>query len=299
MNVRTSLAWSIAAVLLLAHGSSLAQTDPARFERGLLWKIEKSGLPVSYLLGTIHIPDKRLLELPQPVLDAFKAAEQVATEVAMDLDNLKRLMVAMIYTDGRTLASVAGPELYGELTARLAKLGVQEQLAQRLKPWAAMTLLIAPPRSDAIAMDMLLYQAAGEAGKKQAALETIEEQVALFEADTAEDQLLMLREVVFNFDKVEALAERMVRAYLDRNLAALGALAAHDELLSTAKARESNRKMQERMIGRRNVIMAERIERLLARTSTLVAVGALHLPGIDGLLTLLERRGFLVTRADE
>lgn len=299
MNARTALAWSVAALLALALAPCLAQSNPARFDRGVLWRIEKVGLPVSYLLGTIHIPDQRLLELPPPVVGAFKAAEQVATEIAMDMDNLKKLMLAMVYTDGRTLESVAGKPLYGELTARLAKLGVQEQLAQHLKPWAAMTLLVAPPRSDAIPMDMLLYQAAGEAGKKQAALETIAEQVALFEADELEHQLVMLREVVGNFDKVAALAERMVRAYLDRNLGELSALASQEDLLSTEEARRFNRRMQERMIERRNVIMAERMEPLLARSSTLVAVGALHLPGNGGLLALLESRGYRVTRADD
>ena len=293
------MACASAALLLIVSAPTGAQSNPGRFARGLLWKIEKPGRPVSYLFGTVHIPDARLLEFAPAMLGAFKAAELVATEIAMDMENLQKLTAAMIYTDGRTLESVAGKKLYGELAALLPRLGVPATAAQYLKPWAAMTLLIVSPRADAIPLDMLLYQAAGKAGKKQAALETIDEQVALFESESVEHQLLLLRDVVENIDKVDELAQKMLRAYLDRNLGALSALAAYEELSSTKETRELNRRMKERMIEQRNVIMADRMEPLLQQSRTLVAVGALHLPGAGGLLMLLEQRGYRVTRADD
>ena len=299
MTSRASIACSLAALLVLAHAVCFAQGSAARFDRGLLWKIEKSGRSASYLFGTLHIPDPRLLDFSPAVLGAFKSAEQVATEIAMDMSNLQKLVAAMVYTDGRTLESVAGKQLYTELAAVLVKIGVPENLAQHLKPWAAMTMLIVPPRGDAIPMDMALYQAAGQAGKKQAALESIDEQVALFEDQSIEHQLIMLRDVVANYDKVGEATQKMLRSYLDRNLGALNALAANEDLLSSKEARELNRSLMERMIERRNVVMADRMEPLMERSSTFVAVGALHLPGANGLLTLLERRGYRVTRADE
>src|SRR5262245_57108313 len=100
MRLRT-IACSVAALLVLVHVACFAQGSPARFDRGMLWKIEKSGRPVSYLFGTVHIPDPRLLDFSPAVLGAFKSAEQVATEIAMDMSNLQKLMAAMVYTDGR------------------------------------------------------------------------------------------------------------------------------------------------------------------------------------------------------
>jgi uncharacterized protein YbaP (TraB family) len=299
MTLRASIACSIAALLVLAHAACFAQGSPARFDRGLLWKIEKSGRPPSFLFGTVHIPDPRLLDFSPAVLGALKSAEQVATEIAMDMSNLQQLMVAMVYTDGRTLEGVAGKKLYAEVAAIMVKIGVPEILTMQLKPWAAMTMLIVPPRGDAIPMDMALYQAAGQAGKKQAALESIDEQVALFEDQSVEHQLIMLRDVVANYDKVGAATQKMLRSYLDRDLGALNALAANEDLLSSKEARALNRSLMNRMIGRRNVVMADRMEPLLERSSTFVAVGALHLPGANGLLMLLERRGYRVSRADE
>ena len=299
MKIRALVTVSIAVLLVVSHALSIAQGGPARFDRGLLWKIEKPGQPAGYLFGTVHIPDERLLDFSPAMLGALKAAEQVATEIAMDMANLQKLMMAMVYTDGRTLESVAGKQLYGDTIALMGKLGMPENVAQYMKPWAAMTMLIVPPGRDVVPMDMVIYLAAGQAGKKQAALETIEEQVALFETESLEHQVLMLRDVVSNIDKVAALTQRMVRAYMDRNLGELSALSANEDLSSSEEMRSLNRKMKERMIERRNVLMADRMEPLLRGASTFVAVGALHLPGANGLLQLLERRGYRVTRADE
>jgi uncharacterized protein YbaP (TraB family) len=42
--------------------------------------------------------------------------------------------------------------------------------------------------------------------------------------------------------------------------------------------------------------MTEALLPVFARGSTFVAVGALHMPGEEGILSLLERRGYTVTR---
>ena len=285
-------------LLLMGAASAWAQAEGGRLEQGLLWRIEHSGKTVGHLLGTLHLPDERLLKFPPAVLSAFQGADQVATEIAMDAINIQKLLLAMSYTDGRTLEGVAGKKLYGAVSGLLAKIGLPDPAVQRMKPWAAMTMLIMPPRTDALPMDLVFYQAAAQAGKNQAALETIEEQVAVFEAEPVKTQLLMLEEVVNNHAQVAALTQRMVEAYLQRDLAALEALADNEELLTSAESRRIHRAMRARMIERRNVVMARRIEPLFERGNTFVAVGALHLPGANGLLAHLQRRGYRVTRAD-
>jgi uncharacterized protein YbaP (TraB family) len=285
-------------LLAMCAASAWAQAEQSRFEQGLLWRIERSGKPVGHLLGTLHLPDERLLKFPPAVLSAFQGADLVATEIAMDANNIQKLLLAMSYTDGRTLEAVAGKKLYGGVSGLLAKVGLPDAAVQRMKPWAAMTMLIMPARTDALPMDLVFYQAAAQAGKNQAALETIEEQVAVFEAEPLKTQLLMLEEVVNNHAQVTALTQRMVDAYLQRDLAALEALADNEELLTSAESRRIHRAMRGRMIERRNVVMARRIEPLLEKGNTFIAVGALHLPGANGLLAHLQRRGYRITRAD-
>jgi uncharacterized protein YbaP (TraB family) len=217
----------------------------------------------------------------------------------MDADNLSKLVSAMTYDDDRTLEKLLGKALYERLAALLAKLGLPDTLAQKLKPWAALSFIIVPPRPNVLPMDMVLYQAAGKAGKKQASLETIEEQVALFDNLNPELQVEMLREVVQSFGEVTELAQKMVDAYLDRNLDQLDVLSNDERFLRTEQARRFDREFKELTINRRNVVMAGRLEPLLKAQATFVAVGALHLPGDRGLLALLERNGYRISRADK
>ena len=46
----------------------------------LLWKIEKPGVPASWLFGTMHLTDERLIDVPDEVLNALNGAATVAVE---------------------------------------------------------------------------------------------------------------------------------------------------------------------------------------------------------------------------
>ena len=65
---------------------------------------------------------------------------------------------------------------------------------------------------------------------------------------------------------------------------------------------EFNRRLAESLFIRRNVVMADRIERIM-RTEPdrthFFAVGAGHLPGDQGMLRLLAARGLTLTRVVE
>ncbi len=53
---------------------------------------------------------------------------------------------------------------------------------------------------------------------------------------------------------------------------------------------------QEKMITSRNRHMAEAAAKYLDKGNAFIAVGALHLPGADGLVELLRQAGYTVTR---
>jgi uncharacterized protein YbaP (TraB family) len=52
---------------------------------------------------------------------------------------------------------------------------------------------------------------------------------------------------------------------------------------------------EKRIITDRNHVMAERASTYLAKGGAFMAVGALHLPGEEGLVELLRKQGFTVT----
>src|SRR3546814_13012429 len=56
------------------------------------------------------------------------------------------------------------------------------------------------------------------------------------------------------------------------------------------------RQFKEAFVDDRNRTMVERMTPLLERGKAFVAVGALHMPGDEGILHLLEQQGWRVTR---
>ena len=48
------------------------------------------------------------------------------------------------------------------------------------------------------------------------------------------------------------------------------------------------------LIQNRNVVMAERMDKIIQEQKAFMAVGALHLPGENGVLELLRQKGYQV-----
>jgi uncharacterized protein YbaP (TraB family) len=82
-------------------------------------------------------------------------------------------------------------------------------------------------------------------------------------------------------------------AYLARDLVAVY------DLLNAAKVDDSTgavARFEQRLVIDRNRRMVDRMGELLQQGNAFVAVGALHLPGEQGILQLLADRGYRVTR---
>ena len=48
----------------------------------------------------------------------------------------------------------------------------------------------------------------------------------------------------------------------------------------------------EALLTKRNIVMANRIDTLVGKTSTMIAVGAGHLGGPQGMIALLKKKGY-------
>jgi uncharacterized protein YbaP (TraB family) len=133
-----------------------------------------------------------------------------------------------------------------------------------------------------------------EQKKRVEQLETVDEQLDLFDHLAENEQVALLRNTVENYERMPVLVERMVVAYLDRDLDALSRIEAEtgaDPALKSVRA-----SLMRRLVEDRNVRMAQRAEPLLKTGAAFIAVGALHLYGERGMLALLARRGYRVSR---
>jgi uncharacterized protein YbaP (TraB family) len=105
----------------------------------------------------------------------------------------------------------------------------------------------------------------------------------------------LLRDAVDQFAGIDALNAELLAAYTRQDLAAMMAL--NEAAMATGDPRLA-REFQRRLIVDRNHRMAERMEPYLRQGGAFVAVGALHLPGDQGLIRLLEQRGYSVRVVD-
>lgn len=277
---------------------SLAWVVPASagefpFPRGVLFQVEREGVPVGYLFGTIHSEDRRVLDLPGPVERAFVASPRLYVEVDMDSANLLASVAGMLLDDGREITDILEPSLYRRTVKAVARLGLPEVALRHYKPWALAMLLSLPPAETGQFLDLVLYQRARALNKEVVGLETIREQLDLFDTLSEDEQVLLLRDALNNLDRLPTIFQTLLDRYLERDLKGLVEI---NRQLVDSSASELVERFQVRLVDERNRRMVDRLEGALVEGGVFVAVGALHLPGEQGMLRLLERRGYRIVR---
>jgi uncharacterized protein len=282
------------ALLLAGLWLLAAQAAAQRYDQGLLWRVETPA-GASHVFGTIHVQDPRVIDLPPPVASAFDEARSVTVELSLDPGNVMALASRMLLQDGRDLAGIAGAELFGKVAAQTAKLGLPEPALLMFKPWAAALLLMVPQQDPEKVLDVVLARRAAVQGKPVHELETVMEQADVFDGMAEADQVALLRYAVANQQQVARNTSELVKAWLARDLAAMWRIS-QEGVGASAETRRLNEVFLQRLLIARNGRMAERMDARLKEGGAFVAIGALHLYGNDGVLALLQRRGWRVTR---
>lgn len=278
--------WMLVLAMLVAMPNAMAA-----FDQGLLWKIETAGVAPSYIFGTYHTEDSRVTHLPEVVQSRFIAASSLSTEITMDPVQMQQSSTRLFLAAGKRLSALLDPQLFRDTVQALAKRGIPPELVDKLKPWGAFTVLSTPPSKTGEMLDKMLYGRAVAMTKPAYGLETMGEQLDLFDTMRMEDQISMLRDAVKDFDQFDKNLEKMTDLYLKRDLAGLQRLSDQD-LPDDADQAE---RFMERLVYARNRTMVERMQPRLQEGNAFIAIGALHLPGDKGVLQLLQQRGFRVS----
>ena len=301
IKLASGLLHPVILLIILSVGVALQATAQAENQKrilhpqGLLWKITKPGLAPSHIYGTMHIGDPRVVELAPPVEAAFTGADRFAMEMLLNFRAVSVITSGSFFNDGRTLESVMQPDDYQRLMHFVKNtLMLPEDLVTNMRPWAVLLSMMVPGDgqiSQDAALDMVLYRRAALRKIPLLGLETAEEQLAVFESLTIDEQIWLLNKSVAEFAQSGDQLFAMLDAYLERDLAALVLL---QEQYMDEETDIDDRFMME-LVDKRNVRMVERMQDFLARGNAFIAIGALHLPGEQGVLHLLEQQGFNVT----
>ena len=290
----------LAVLLLLVLLPQIAAAEALRFGQGLLWQVEHEGKPVAQIFGTMHSADPDILALPPPVARAFRAAPSLSVEIILDEGAMQRIGTAMRLPKGQRLQDFVPPDVFSKAAAAAEPLGIQPIQLSRLKPWAVALLISMTPPDETkpkgaarLPLDLWLMDTARKKRKPVYALETLAEQVNVFDALPTDDQVAHLRAAAIPYAEKRRLLAILKDAYLRRDLDAIFRLANHDERPGDRPTRE---KIEKRLLDDRNRRMVERMLPRFDEGGAFIAVGAAHLPGDVGVLALLERRGYTVSR---
>lgn len=278
--------------VLAFTGAACSQQDTDPYDHALLWRIEKDGIAPSYVLGTMHSDDPRVMKLAPQVTEAFDQCHSFAMEVKLDDQAATRLQQASLYQDGSRLSQHLPPTLYQQLVVAAGKLDVPPQVLDRMRPWAISMLLSLPKPSaqDGQFLDLMLMNRARNHGQQVLALENIEEQIDVLSGFTPEEELSLLADTLKDFDGVADAQQRMLEAYLKHDLKRLVRLSQHE--MGVVDSKGLSKKFWKRLVTDRNQRMATRMLPMLLEGRACVAIGALHLAGKDGVLARISQQGY-------
>jgi hypothetical protein len=278
-----------------------AAADSLRYGQGLFWAVERDGTPPSHVFGTFHSTDPQILALAAPVRAAFDRAESVVLELVLDDATRLTMARAMVLPPGRALQDMVGPALSAQAVAVGADYGLGAAQIGQLKPWAVALLFSLPPEEQIrqaagqLALDSWLQREAQTRGTAVFALEMIEEQIAMFDGLTLDQQRAFLQAAAKERTATAQAFAQIKQAYLRQDLDAVQALSRQD---FSGIGDDLRRVLEARIIVERNRRMVARMVERLDRGGAFVAVGALHLPGDQGVLALLAQRGYRIRRVE-
>jgi len=258
-------------------------------EKGVLWKIEKTNQKTSYLLGTVHVSDPRIINFKPELNNVLTKVSSISIEAKLDMEAQMAVAMKMI-APGSNLETNVGSLYFKKITTEMLKYNITPELVRQLKPWAVMMTLSVPSGNDpASFMDVKIYNFGIKKGKKVYGLETLDEQLSIFSNMSNDDQITLLKQAVDELPNRDALLEEMLRIYLDGDIGKLA-------VINEAHLKEMNNKMLEnlmiKLIDDRNKRMLNRMNQRLLEGNALIAVGALHLVGDKGLINLLRQKGY-------
>ena len=291
-----------------AHAAIVTAADGTENANAIFWRVEKPGTAPSHLFGTVHLTDERVHRLSPAVQAALDGAHRLVLELddlspdamVQQIAKSPHLAGLMMYTDGRRLDQLLGGTDYATLSQALSRSGVPAQAVGVFRPWLV-TLMLALSeceqhrmKAGLLILDARLAKETEKRGLKTLGLETVASQLQALAGVPEPDQVEVLKASVRYYHRVDDLIETMVQLYERRQLGALWPL----QLALAEKvgvARQAFDSYERALLTTRNLGMRDGALPHLAEGHAFIAVGALHLSGKNGLVSLLRGAGYTVT----
>lgn len=268
------------AILLIL--SLLIFTIPV-FGQNLLWEIKSSetNLPSSYLFGSIHIQDEAVFSFDSTIYDLIDSCDYFAAEI--DLSNTQADQMMPYLISQHSISSYLSTD---ELD-KLEKIGAEQQLSIAQMEWIKPIYLIQLLQSfsdhnkSKEALDLHLTHYALSLNKIISGLESFQDQASLLDSLNKQYGIAMLQEYLSQTDDKKAY-QQIIQHYLNQDI----------NLLYTLSKKDLPQEFQPLFLEHRNIQMVKTMNELMKKHSTFFVVGAAHLAGPEGILQLLQNKGY-------
>ena len=275
-------------LVLLIIFSSASQAQ-RKWPNTLLWRISGNGLSKpSYLFGTMHLQDKRIFNLSDSLYSYLDQADGFALEVDFKeyIDSAFKRMFEKkeneILNDEEQVK--INPKKYGkDADSLLKELGIKQTkfTKKQLKEIREYRINKVLEKGEMpTILDAYLFGIASRKGKWLGAVEDVLDQLDLSDelgADITADDVFIPE------TRLRLSLEQMISIYSNQDLNSIEVYAS-----------QMKPDVEDKMLTKRNIKMARRMDSLSHLRSMFFAVGAAHLPGDSGVIRLLRQKGFSV-----
>jgi uncharacterized protein YbaP (TraB family) len=259
-------------------------------EKALLWRISGKNLErPSYLYGTIHMICPDDLKIGDSLRKSVGDVERLYLEIDMDTPGMMLKTMKLSMLESGTIKDLMNPVDYQRLESFMKdSIGMPMFLLNKMKPFTIMSMMYTKllPCNKSTSYEETLMKLAKKQNKQVMGLESIEDQMAIFDQipDTMETRMLM--SLIDDFHGQKAAFANMVSAYLQRDLNMLGQMIGESPDIDG---------FEDLLLAKRNRKWIPVMMKEMKQSSCVFAVGAGHLPGEDGVINLLRNEGFIVS----
>jgi uncharacterized protein len=262
-------------------------------EKSLLWKISGNGLSKpSFLYGTIHVicPDE--LNLSEKTKLSFAETEQLYLELDLD-DPTMAVNMQKSMQNTTHLKNLLSSKDYRNISNFFDdRVGYSIDMLGMIKPFYLLSFTYSPMIGckEPTSLEMSFLSMAKQQEKEVFGLETLKDQMSIFDGISSRKQAKMLKNYVKNFDKMQDAFQKMLQEYKNQDLVAL--------MKASAATNPKSNKYEHLLLDNRNQKWVAEIPNIIAKKPTFIAVGAAHLAGEKGVISLLRQKGFTLTPAN-
>lgn len=276
-------------LLIFSFQSTRAQS--AQPGNALLWEVSGNGLDhPSYLYGTFHILCKDDINFSDHLKQTLSQIDTIYMELKLD-DPMVMMsgMQYMMMKDGHNLKEYYTDDEYDRLASFFKdSLKTGLEMLQQMKPYL-LTSMFYPYLSGCRSpsgVETEILKLAKEDKKPIKGLETMKFQASLFDSIPYELQAKELLKTVDDLQHARDQLQSLIDYYKSQNLTAIDSLMSQQDTTGL--------QLGDAFLADRNENWVAQLSQSFKNGSFLVAVGAAHLPGKRGLISLLQKAGFEV-----